>query len=308
MIRMVSTMFLTGLLMLGAGTTSVMAQAAQPSTVFPGEDAFQRGWKLDQEIGAPINIPEAIKAYREAAAAGNPLAKARLARIYFGGNGVVVDKGQAEQLAKGIFPDLLKAAEQNDSIAQMAVGTMYVDGLGVARDGAEGLNWVRKAAAQNLPLAQANLGVMYEHGEGVPMDIAQAAAWFNTAALQNNAMGQAYLADLYNEGRGLPQNRYEAARLYGLSAAQNFAYAETNLGYMYEHGCAVTFDPVEAVRLYRLAAQKNFAIAETNLGTMYENGCGVAQDLNAAVYWYGQAAVQGDANAIAALRCLGYQA
>ena len=142
--RIVSRMILTGLLILGVEATPVMAQSAQAPVAFPGAEAFQRGWKLDVGIGTPINTPEAIKAYREAAAAGNPLAKARLARIYFGGNGVVADKAQAEQLSKGIFPDLLKAAEANDPIAQMMVGTMYVDGLGVAGTAPKGTSGCAK--------------------------------------------------------------------------------------------------------------------------------------------------------------------
>src|SRR5262249_41874209 len=157
--------------------------------------------RFDQGIGTPINIPEAVRAYNAAAAAGNPLAKARLARIDFGGLGVVADRRAAERLVQGIVPDLLRAAAANDPIAQTAVGTMCRAGLGGAGDGAEGRRGVQRAAGRGLPRAEANLGVVYELGEAVPADIARAAAWLNAAALHNSAMGQSYLADLYHAGR-----------------------------------------------------------------------------------------------------------
>lgn len=267
MVRIASPITLAGLLILGIEATPAFAQPPQQSVTLPGNDAFQRGWKLDQGIGTPINIPDAIKAYREAATAGNPLAKARLARIYYSGNGVVADKATAEFWANGITPDILKAAEANDPIAQELAGLLYADGLGVPRNTWEELKWLRKAADQNLPLAQANLGVVYENGEGVPRDIVEAANLYRKAADQNNAMAQAYLGDFYRKGQGVPRNPYEAVRLYGLAAAQNFAHAETNLGFMYDHGQVVACNPYEAARLYRLAADQEFDVAQANLGT-----------------------------------------
>jgi uncharacterized protein len=304
MMRIVSPFILCSVIVLFSDSSRLCAETIPAKAAYPGADLFQKGWKYDQGLGTPIDMREAIRFYREAAAAVHPLAKARLARIYFSGNGVEEDPKQAERLSKGICPDVLKAAEKGDAVAQAIIGTMYADGLGVARDSEEALQWLRKAAAQKLPLAQANLGVMYEHGIGVKTDYTEAAKWFRKAADQNNAMGQAYLGDLYKEGRGVPPDECEAARLYGLSAAQNYAHAQTNLCYLYEHGCGVEWDPCEAVRLYRAAAEQGFAVAQANLGTMYEKGCGVEQDVNEAVYWYRRAAAQGDKHAIKALECL----
>jgi TPR repeat protein len=299
-----SPMVLSCLLTLGFTGFPSTASTAQLGNAAPGTDLFQRGWKYDQGLGTPINLPEAFRLYQGAATQGNPLAKGRMARFYFSGNGVQRDEGQAARLSREAFPGVLRAAERNDAVAQMIVGTMYVDGLGVPRDATEGLRWLHKAADQNLPLAKADLGVMYENGQGVPMDITEAVKWYREAAAQNSAMAQACLGDLYDQGRGVPRDEVEAARLYRLSADQNFAHSQTNLGYMYEHGCVVEWNPCEAVRLYRLAAEQNFAVAQANLGTMYEKGCGVRRDLNEAANWYQRAAAQGDAHAIEALRCL----
>ena len=46
------------------------------------------------------------------------------------------------------------------------------------------VRWYRLAAAQGLADAQVNLGVMYDNGLGVPQDDVQAHMWFNLAALR----------------------------------------------------------------------------------------------------------------------------
>ena len=304
MIRNFSSVLAPAVLMFGFLTTPTFAQA--PPAAAPGADAFQKAWKLDQGIGAPINMTEAIRLYRESAAAGNALAKARLARIYLSGNTVSADKGEADRLSQGILPDIVKMAQANDPIAQAVLGAMCDDGLGVAQDPVVGLQWMRAAADQGLAMAQYYLGVDYEHGLGVTPDCTVAAQWYAKAAAQGNPIAQAYLGDFYLRGEGVPQNDAEAVRLYGLSAAQNQTHGITNLGWMYEHGRGVAQNTVEGARLYRLAADQNFAVAQANLGTCYENGCGVPQDLGQAVYWYRRAAAQGDYSAIRALRRCGY--
>jgi TPR repeat protein len=289
-----------------AANTVAHAEDPAKSPALPGADAFERGWKYDQAVGVPMDMQAAIRAYRTAVVEGSVMARGRLAMIYASGNGVPVDKREAERQAKGIFPDLLKIAENNNAVAQLIVSYMYYDGLGVARDGDEGTKWMFKAAALNLPLAMADIGVSYEHGIGVAKDQASAVRWYRKAAVLGSPMAQAYLGDMLRKGQGVAQDDVEAVKWYRLSAAQNFAHGETNLGYMFEHGCVVEQNTFEAVRLYRLAANQNFNVGEYNLGSMYENGCGVPQDLAEAVRWYRKAAAQDYAPAIEKLRCLGY--
>ena len=42
----------------------------------PGTALFQTGWKYDQGVEAPANMPEAMRLYRQAIEQGNSLAKA----------------------------------------------------------------------------------------------------------------------------------------------------------------------------------------------------------------------------------------
>jgi TPR repeat protein len=73
-------------------------------------------------------------------------------------------------------------AKQGDAKAQFALGTMYRDGQGVARDYAEALRWWRKAADQGVVDAQYALGNIYGGGTGVAQDNILAYMWYDIAA------------------------------------------------------------------------------------------------------------------------------
>ena len=75
-------------------------------------------------------------------------------------------------------------AEQGDAQAQYALGTMYRDGRGVARDYAEALRWWRKAAELGIVDAQFALGNMYAGGGGIARDNILAYMWYDIATMQ----------------------------------------------------------------------------------------------------------------------------
>src|SRR5690349_13057306 len=103
------TFLLSAALALAGSITTARAESPKPAEHGPGADLFDQAWKYDQGVGTPIDTPRAVSLYRQSAAQGNPLARGRLARIYFTGNGVVADVAEAERQAKGILPELLKA-------------------------------------------------------------------------------------------------------------------------------------------------------------------------------------------------------
>lgn len=59
---------------------------------------------------------------------------------------------------KGIEPWLAREAEQGNADAQMIIGTMYANGLGVSRDNALARSWLEKAAANGSPEANIAMG------------------------------------------------------------------------------------------------------------------------------------------------------
>ena len=84
------------------------------------------------------------------------------------------------------FDEALKHANHGNSIAQSNLGVMYENGLGVAQDYIEAVNWYRKAAEQGDSGAQSNLGSMYAMGSGVPEDRLKAYAWWSLAKSQGD--------------------------------------------------------------------------------------------------------------------------
>jgi len=79
------------------------------------------------------------------------------------------------------------AAEQDDSLAQFNLASMYVNGQGVTQDYQEALKWFRVVARRRAELwgvvtGRMNLGLMYERGWGTTQDYVEAHLWYNLAA------------------------------------------------------------------------------------------------------------------------------
>lgn len=63
--------------------------------------------------------------------------------------------------------DLLPLAEKGDPLSQFKIGTLYDEGLGVAKDSARAAYWWRRAGAKGHRDALFNLAMLYTQGDGV---------------------------------------------------------------------------------------------------------------------------------------------
>jgi dipeptidyl aminopeptidase/acylaminoacyl peptidase len=167
---------------------------------------------------------------------------------------------------------------------------MLLEGLGVPRDDAEAVTWVRRAAAAGDVEGENTLGMMLTVGRGLPQDEAAGVQWFRRAAARGSAKARSNLAFALAEGRGVERNDREAARWYYLAAVGGEAAAQNNLGALYHAGRGVIQDHAEGVRWQGQAAVGGNAAAQLNLGTRYEMGAGVETDLVRAYAWYALAA------------------
>ncbi len=62
---------------------------------------------------------------------------------------------------------------------------MYLEGVGVAKDDAEGLEWLKQSAEQGYAVAQDDLGVGYGDGKyGLTQNWKESYRWINRAAQQ----------------------------------------------------------------------------------------------------------------------------
>ena len=82
------------------------------------------------------------------------------------------------------FASTKSKAAQGDAFAQLQLGSMYADGLGVAMNYVEAVKWFKLAADQGNASAQYLLGDMYVNGHGVPQNYLKAYVWFSLSAAQ----------------------------------------------------------------------------------------------------------------------------
>jgi TPR repeat protein len=80
----------------------------------------------------------------------------------------------------------LAERETESSAAQLFLGFMHAEGLGLAKDPAAAAAWYRRAAEQDNMLAQIRLGLLHRRGEGVAQDPVQAYLWASLAARQES--------------------------------------------------------------------------------------------------------------------------
>ena len=107
---------------------------------------------------------------------------------------------------------LLPLAEHGEPQAQYRVAVMAQVGLGMVKNCASAVKWMRAAAGQDFALAQHGLGFMYFQGECTKADPVEAAKWFRLAADQGLAGSQAMLATMYEKGVGVARDAAEAAK------------------------------------------------------------------------------------------------
>ena len=193
------------------------------------------------------------------------------------------------------------AAKSGDPEQQRRLGNLYTYGLGVPKDFAEALSWLRKSAAQGNAGGEFRLGVMYQNGRGVPKDYDEALRWFRKAAEQGAPNAEVGLGSMYVNGWGVPKDNDEAVRWFRKAAEQGNADGEIALGLMYKNGFGVGKDYDEAVRWFRKAAEQGNALGEASVAAMYTLGLGVPKDYDEAVRWFRKAAEQGEPNAEAGL-------
>lgn len=276
---------------------STTMQDAQEAAKWLQQAAFQGaaeaqnllGMMYISGVGVEHNDAQAKKWLQKAATQGYSRAMANLASHY-------LTSGDEKDTEKA-FILYTEAADKGEADAQLGLGEMFANGVGVAKNEAEAITWYLKAATQGNATAQFNLGMMYQAGRGATKDETVAANWFHKAANQGSANAQFNLGLMYETGLGVPKNEMEAAKWYRQAADQGHVGAQVNLGGMYGEGRGVAKDEIMAAEFYRKAAAQGNGIAQVNLGYIYGEGRGVAKDEAMAVEYYRKAAEQGNGTA-----------
>lgn len=192
---------------------------------------------------------------------------------------------QPEDLNDRSLVALQQQAEAGDVTAQFSLGRRYYS----AGDHKQALAWFGKAAEQGNAPAQINVGSMFANGMGVSRDYGQAVAWYTKAAEQGNPQGQTDVAYMLANGRGVSLDYKKAADWYRKAAEQGYAPAQDYLGIMLANGWGVAKDPKQAVKWFHKAADQGYGPAQSRLSMAYASGMGVAESPTQAEYWSSKA-------------------
>jgi hypothetical protein len=104
------------------------------------------------------------------------------------------------------FDALRHKAEAGDAKAQFDLADAYSEGKGVAKDSANGMEWLKRSALQGYAGAQVVLGYMYQKGINTEKDPSEAAKWYRKAAKQSDKdlkhaqTAQTHLSEMLSEG------------------------------------------------------------------------------------------------------------
>ncbi len=122
------------------------------------------------------------------------------------------------------------------------------------RDVKQAMTWYRKAADKGYAPAQVGIGDLYAQGLGVREDHYRAQEWYMTAArLSRNADAHFKVGEGYFRGLGVPQDYGAAVSYYRVAAEGGHPVAQYLLGSMYEAGWGVEQDLIEAWVWYKRA-------------------------------------------------------
>jgi TPR repeat protein len=92
-----------------------------------------------------------------------------------------------------------KGGAKGDAVAQVTLGTIFHDGLGVAQNPERAVWWFLQAAKQGHAGAQAMIGVASHLGIGIEADRLHAVRMLMLSAAQRDPIAKAYLPTVYAE-------------------------------------------------------------------------------------------------------------
>ena len=225
----------------GAKRVMLLQKAADAGSLDAMYDLSDCYW--DGE-GVDKNMPLAIKWATKAADAGHVRAQAALGAIYFQGmEGLDQNYALSEKY-------LLMAADKDHTEAQAFLAMLYVG----MEEYDKAIVWARKAAQINQSLAELVLGRIYDEGLGVEVDHVEGLKWFEKAANNGNADAQNMVGNIYSDADYVKPDLPKAFKYYQMAAAQGHLWGMYNLACCYQGGIGVDVNPFSAEEWLQKAA------------------------------------------------------
>lgn len=208
----------------------------------------------------------------------------------FGAGYTAYERGDYQTALK----EFSEAAKQGHAAAQVSLGWLYAQGLGVTQDDKQALYWYGRAAAQGHRDARAILDIR-RLGSAEQRQEARHAFLDSGKRPQLGPVSRGDLATAVDGPSVI--DRRPLTYWYRRAAEAGHRESQYLLGIGYELGRGVTQDDVRANYWYRYAAEQGLREAQFNLGLRYALGEGIPQSDKMALFWYRKAAAQGHTEA-----------
>jgi enhanced entry protein EnhC len=275
--------------------------------------AFILGTYAAQESGASKNMDKALDYLQFSVDKGFPEANYNLAVLkYQQGKPFIADlekaiaagssragleladynmtKQESSQKLKQSRDLYERYAQQGVKSAQVKLGYLYEQGIGVQQNYQQAFHWYSVAAEQGYPEAQYLLGRLYQFGlVGGSPDYVVAKQWYALAQSTYPAAAIAY--GFIDET--VDDNYQHALNEYQQGADLQDPIASYNLGLIYEMGKHQDVSLTQAEDAYLRAANQGVVKAMVRLGVVYA----LEKNIQKAVPWLTKAATLGDSDA-----------
>ena len=183
----------------------------------------------------PPNSKEAMKWYQKAIDSNNTEAMISIAMMYEFGYGVPEDINIAIGWLK-------RAIESDNTFAMYILGDIYRKNGNLV----EAIKLYKQAADKKNGYAMNAIGLLYKNGHGVAKDENLAFEWFQRSATANNYEGMANLGYCYLMGEGTTKNLKQAYSLLKKSAEAENIFGMKYFGAYFEY----MSDYVKAIEWY----------------------------------------------------------
>ena len=186
------------------------------------------------------------------------------------------------------------AAEKNNIQAQLVLGIMHEQGIGVALNDTRSAYWWQRALDNGYVDIAKALGSMYMSGRGVPLDYKKGMELYLLAAEHGNPHAIKFIALGYKRGLGLPQDDEKAAA-WGAKAA-SLAGADADVVFldsMQSKETELQGGEEEIFAEFLRQANQGNARGFFYVSVAYTSGTGVARNYIKAEKWAREAAELG---------------
>jgi uncharacterized protein len=244
------------------------------------------GYWYQTGSGVERSLENALRYYSDAASKDYAPAMVNLAKL------LIAKPGSTDEDKKKAAEWLLKASEDGEADARIALAQMHAQGMGVPKNLDEARNWASKAAERGsseglwllylLHTGQFGLDPGNKPTEGLAALVKAAEAGHEKASLD--------LADRLNTGSGFAKNPEAATALLNKAADHASAEAFYRLGKI---AAAKGGDLSIPLQYFQAAAKMGHPEAQNEFGLRLRKGKGTPADPAAAAKWFSLAMSRG---------------